>query len=86
MRTYAYDSRMRGGRRSRLTSIIVVLVFVWLVVGAIAGAQRHYYTSAPTSCASTGTIAATIAAGPLNYLGMNPKVGNCHVDMPQPSQ
>ncbi|MGY2060891.1 hypothetical protein ACW9HQ_38995, partial [Nocardia gipuzkoensis] len=87
MRTYANDSRrMRGGHRSRLTSIVVILVFVWLLIGVIAGAQRHYYTSAPTNCASTGTIAVTIAAGPLNYIGLNPKVDNCHVDVPQPSQ
>ncbi|MBF6172361.1 hypothetical protein IU476_12880 [Nocardia blacklockiae] len=69
-----------------MTSVVTVLVFVWLIIGAIAGGQRHYYTSAPTNCAGTGTIAVTVVAGPLNYLGMNPKVGNCHVDVPQPSQ
>lgn len=84
--TYANDARrMRGGRRSRMTSVLVVLVFVWLIIGAIAAGQRHYFGSAPENCASTGTIAATIVAGPLNYLGMNPKVDNCHVDVPQPS-
>ncbi|KZM71834.1 hypothetical protein AWN90_02775 [Nocardia terpenica] len=76
---------MRGGSRSRPTSVVIVLVFVWLIIGAIAGGQRHYYTSAPTNCASTGTIAVTIIAGPLNYLGMHPTVGKCHVDVPQPS-
>lgn len=87
MRTYAnYGSRMRRGSRSRLTSVFVVLVLAWLIIGAIAGAQRHYYDIAPTNCASTGTIAVTIIAGPLNYLGMNPKIDNCHVDVPQPSQ
>jgi hypothetical protein len=50
-----------------------VLVIVWLAIGAIAGAQRHYYGSG-TSCAKTGTIAVTILAGPLNYVGVNPKV------------
>jgi hypothetical protein len=49
------------------------LVIVWLVIGAIAGAQRHYYGSG-TSCAKTGTIAVTVLAGPLNYVGVNPKV------------
>lgn len=87
MRTFAnYRSRMRRGSRSRPTSVFVVLVLVWLIIGAIAGAQRHYYDNAPTNCASTGTIAVTIIAGPLNYLGMNPKIDNCHVDVPQPSQ
>lgn len=87
MRAYANDRRMmRGGSRSRLTSIVMILVFIWLIIGAIAGGQRHYYNSAPTNCASTGTIAVTVIAGPLNYLGMNPKVDNCHVNVPQPSQ
>ncbi|MFI7000976.1 hypothetical protein [Nocardia sp. NPDC050175] len=69
-----------------MTSIVMGLVFVWLIIGVIAGAQRHYYNTAPTNCASGGTIAVTIVAGPLNYLGMNPKVENCQVNVPQPSQ
>ncbi|MFI7665745.1 hypothetical protein [Nocardia sp. NPDC049526] len=68
-----------------MTSVLIVLVFVWLIIGAIAAGQRHYFGSTPENCASVGTIAATIVAGPLNYLGMNPKVDNCHVDVPQPS-
>ena len=87
MRNYTNDRRMpRGGSRSRPASIVMVLVFIWLIIGAIAGGQRHYYNSAPTNCASTGTIAVTIIAGPLNYLGINPKIDNCHVNVPQPSQ
>jgi len=86
MRTYANDRGMRRGSRSQVSSLVTVLVFVWLIIGAIAGGQRHYYNSAPTNCASTGTIVVTVVAGPLNYLGMNPKVGNCHVNVPQPSQ
>jgi hypothetical protein len=58
---------------------IGVIVVVWLVIGAIAGAQRHYYGSSPT-CAKAGTIVVTVLAGPLNYAGANPKV-KC----PQPS-
>lgn len=88
MRTYANENRRtRGGSRSGMgiAGIVTVLVFVWLIIGAIAAGQRHYYDSAPTNCASTGTIAETIVAGPLNYLGMNPKVADCHVDVPQPS-
>jgi hypothetical protein len=34
-------------------------------------------------CAKTGTIAVTIIAGPLNYVGVNPKV-SCTT--PQPSK
>jgi hypothetical protein len=64
----------------RLGSAILV---IWLVIGAIAGAQRHYYTGTVASCTKASTIAVTILAGPLNYVGVNPKVV-CHV--PQPSQ
>ncbi|MRH92182.1 hypothetical protein GFY24_32920 [Nocardia sp. SYP-A9097] len=60
-------------------------MFAWLLVGAVAGGQRHYYQNLPDSCASTGTIAVTIAAGPLNYLGVNPAIENCNVTVPQPS-
>jgi hypothetical protein len=58
-----------------------ILLAVWLIIGAIAGAQRHYY-SGETSCAKAGTIAVTVLAGPLNYVGANPKI-KCHA--PQPS-
>lgn len=60
-----------------------VLVIVWLVIGLIAAGQRHYLAGSDTTCAKAGTVAATIVAGPLNYLGVNPKV-NCRV--PQPSR
>jgi hypothetical protein len=62
--------------------IIGILVVLWLVVGIFAGLQRHYY-SGEVSCAKAGTVAATIAAGPLNYVGANPKV---HCTVPQPSR
>ncbi len=87
MRTYENDRFLwRGGRRTRAGGLVLVLVLAWLIIGAVAAGQRHYYDSAPTNCASAGTIAVTIVAGPLNYLGVNPKIGNCHVEVPQPSQ
>ena len=61
----------------------VVVLIVWLVIGAIAAGQRHYYSESSESCAGAGTTMVTILAGPLNYVGANPKVG-CHV--PQPSK
>jgi hypothetical protein len=64
----------------RIGSVILV---VWLIIGAIAGGQRNYYSSSPANCARAGTIAVTILAGPLNYVGMNPKV-SCR--LPEPSQ
>jgi hypothetical protein len=54
-----------------------VLLVVWLIIGAIAGYQRHYYNG-HVSCARASTIFVTIVAGPLNYAGINPKVG-CHI-------
>ena len=51
-----------------------VILMAWLIIGAIAGGQRHYYSSSNTSCAKTGTIAVTVVAGPLNYIGVNPKI------------
>jgi len=60
-----------------------VLLIVWLIVGAIAAGQRHYYSGSSESCVKVGTTVLTIAAGPLNYVGVNPKT-SCKV--PQPSK
>jgi hypothetical protein len=51
-----------------------VILIAWLIIGAFAGSQRHYYNGSSTSCAKTGTIAVTVLAGPLNYIGVNPKI------------
>jgi hypothetical protein len=51
-----------------------VVLIVWLVIGAIAGGQRNYYNSSNPNCAKAGTIAVTVLAGPLNYIGVNPKI------------
>jgi hypothetical protein len=51
-----------------------LLLIVWLVIGAIAGGQRHYYDSSTTNCAKAGTVIVTVLAGPLNYVGVNPKI------------
>ena len=59
-----------------------VLLLAWLIIGAIAGGQRHYYDSSTTNCAKAGTITVTVLAGPLNYVGVNPKI-SCKA--PQPS-
>jgi hypothetical protein len=60
-----------------------LLLLVWLVIGGIAAAQRGYFSSGDTSCASAATIAVTVVAGPLNYFGVNPQV---ECELPQPSQ
>jgi hypothetical protein len=54
----------------RIGSIVLV---IWLIIGALAAGQRHYY-SGNANCAKAGTIAVTILAGPLNYTGVNPKL------------
>ena len=51
-----------------------IVIIIWLVIGAIAAGQRHYYSSSNPNCARTGTIVLTVIAGPLNYVGVNPQV------------
>ncbi|MGH3726135.1 MAG: hypothetical protein ACRDUS_18660 [Mycobacterium sp.] len=61
-----------------------LLLVVWLIVGAIAVFQRGYFTDSPQTCASAGTIALTVVAGPLNYAGLNPTVTHCNIPQPSP--
>ncbi|WP_433681945.1 hypothetical protein [Nocardia sp. CA-119907] len=61
-----------------------VLIVIWLVIGVIAAGQRHYFDSGPINCAGFGTIALTVLAGPLNYMGVNPKIADCNVPQPSP--
>ena len=63
----------------RIGSIVLV---VWLLIGLLAAVQRDYLSGDDANCAKVGTIAVTVVAGPLNYLGANPKV-KCKT--PQPS-
>jgi hypothetical protein len=64
-------------------SVGAVLLVIWLVIGAVAAGQRGYYSSADSNCATFGNTVITIAAGPLNYFGVNPKV-TC--ELPEPSK
>ena len=67
-----------------MKSIIALVVVVWLVIGGFAAWQRGYFGDArDVSCSTAGDTVLTIVAGPLNYLGVNPKV-KCRV--PQPSE
>ncbi len=63
----------------RIASVVVV---IWLIIGFIAAGQRHYFSSSTSNCAKASNTIVTIVAGPLNYVGINPKI-NCTV--PQPS-
>jgi len=60
------------------------IVLVWLLIGLLAAFQRDYFSDNDTNCAETGTILVTVVAGPLNYVGVNPKVKDC--DVPEPSK
>jgi hypothetical protein len=79
-----YGARTNGGPAMRGGGIIGTIVLVWLIIGIVAAYQRDYFTNSETSCGTAGTIALTVIAGPLNYIGANPKVTDCHI--PQPSQ
>ena len=65
-----------------------LLLLVWLLIGVAAAFQRDYFEGEDVSCAKAGTVALTVVAGPLNYLGVNPKVDCDEVDVevPQPSE
>jgi hypothetical protein len=75
-----FRRRQAVGRGSSIGGVILV---IWLIIGIIAAGQRGYFNSDDANCAKAGTIVVTIIAGPLNYLGVNPKI-NC--DLPQPSK
>ena len=68
----------------RSTSIGGVIVLIWLILGGVAAYDRGYFKdSGDTSCAEAGTVVVTVVAGPLNWLGVNPKI-KC--DLPAPSK
>jgi hypothetical protein len=68
----------------RGSGIVGALVVVWLVIGVIAAAQRGYFgDDRDVNCKTTSDTALTVIAGPLNYVGVNPKV-KCKV--PEPSR
>jgi len=70
-----------------MRSIIGIIVVVWLVIGVLAAWQRGYFgNDQDVSCKSTGDTVLTVIAGPLNYVGVNPKVDCKNVNLPQPSQ
>lgn len=76
------DPSPTGQTLPMVSRLLVVLLVVWFAVGALAAWQRDYFKGDSASCAKAGTIAATVAAGPLDYAGVNPKV---HCALPKPS-
>ncbi|HYN97114.1 MAG TPA: hypothetical protein VES42_25020 [Pilimelia sp.] len=67
----------------RGSSIGAFIIIVWLLIGLLAAIQRGYFKDSDTNCAEAGAIALTVIAGPLNYVGLNPKI-DC--ELPQPSE
>jgi hypothetical protein len=59
-----------------------VLLIIWLAIGGFAAGQRGDYNGPIGNCSRAGTIAVTVLAGPLNYVGVNP---NIKCTTPQPS-
>jgi hypothetical protein len=67
-----------------MRTLIAAVVIIWLVVGAVAAAQRGYFgDDRDVNCKSASDTVLTVVAGPLNYMGVNPKV-KCKT--PQPSK
>lgn len=63
--------------------VAAAIIVVWLIIGVAAVLQRGYLTGGEANCAKAGTIAVTVVAGPLNYVGLNPKI---QCDLPEPSK
>ena len=59
------------------------VLVVWLVIGVLAAVQRDYFSGSDANCAKVGSTVLTIVAGPLNYVGLNPKI-DCEI--PEPSK
>ncbi len=57
--------------------LVWVVIFVWLLIGALAAGQRHDFTASSADCSGAGTIVVTLLFGSANYFGANPKL-TCH--------
>jgi ABC-type dipeptide/oligopeptide/nickel transport system permease subunit len=67
-----------------MRGILGLAVVVWLVIGVFAAFQRGYFgDDRDVNCKTTSDTVLTVVAGPLNYMGVNPKV-DCNV--PKPSK
>jgi outer membrane lipoprotein SlyB len=51
-----------------------LLVLAWLAIGAIAAGQRGDFDANTIGCSQGATIAVTMVAGPLNYVGVDAKI------------
>jgi len=61
-----------------------VIVLIWLLIGVFAAYQRGYFSGDDqVNCAELGSVLLTVVAGPLNYVGLNPRI-DCSVPQPSP--
>jgi hypothetical protein len=67
-----------------LSRTAVIILFLWLIIGAAAAGQRGYFSAPTLGCTQAATIAVTIVAGPLNYVGLDPKI-SCSAPKPSGS-
>jgi hypothetical protein len=73
----------RAERGNTMKGLVALVIVVWLVIGVVAAWQRGYFgDDKDVGCKRAGDTALTILAGPLNYIGANPKI-TC--DLPNPS-
>ena len=71
----------------RGSGLLGLIVLIWLLIGAYAAYDRGYFEGGDANCATAGTIALNVVAGPLNWVGdINPKVTDCDVNIPPPNQ
>jgi hypothetical protein len=74
----------QGEGKDTMRTLIGIVIVAWLVIGALAAAQRGYFgNDRDVNCKTFSDTALTVVAGPLNYVGVNPKV-KCKT--PQPSK
>jgi hypothetical protein len=58
-----------------------IVLVVWFIIGAIAAGQRGYLSTPNLGCTQGATLALTVIAGPLNYIGLDPK-SSCSTPKP----
>ena len=67
-----------------MKGLLGLIIVIWLVIGVVAAWQRGYFgDDQDVSCKTAGETTLTILAGPLNYVGVNPKI-KCNVPEPSP--
>jgi hypothetical protein len=59
-----------------------IVLLLWLLIGAAAAGQRGYFSAPNIGCSQAATIVAALAFGPLNYVGLDPKI---ECKLPSPS-